>query len=286
MAFARRDDTVRRPDAPVLIVHLEGWVDAGVAGATAMAAVLESGPTELVATFDGDSLVDYRDRRPVVRIAEGINEGLTWREPKLLLGADRSGRDVLLLIGPEPDFHWRAFCAEVAGIAVELGATLMVGLGAFPAAVPHTRQVRLACTATDPALAARVGYIGGTIDVPAGCEAALELAMSEAGVPAAGLWARVPHYVAALPYPFASAALLNGLGEVAGLQFDTAPLVNAGEVAVQRVDQLIANSAEHQAMVRKLEHTVDEAEGTPLGDLPTGDEIAAELERFLRGQGH
>src|SRR5947209_5958343 len=154
------------------------------------------------------------------------------------------------------------------------------------AAAPHTRPVRLAATATTPELASRVGVVPGTMEVPAGIEAALEQGFAATEIPAVGLWARVPHYVSAMPYPAASAALVDGLASVAGLTLESAGLHAAADVTRSRVDELIAQSTEHKAMVSQLENNIDAAEGTPLdlGPLPSGDEIAAELERYLRGE--
>lgn len=285
MALYRRFDS-RSPESPVLVIHLEGWIDAGLGGATAMASLVEAGDPQPVAAFDADELIDYRARRPTVRIADGVNQGLTWQEPRMVLTTDREGRDMLLLIGPEPDMRWHAFVSDVVSLSRELGVRMAVGLGAFPAPVPHTRPVRLATTATEEDMAARVGFVTGTIDVPGNVEAALELAFAKAGIPALGLWARVPHYVAALPYPAASSALITGLAGLAGLSLETADLDTAADVARRRVEDLIAGNDEHKAMVAQLESAVDTSEGNPmnLGEIPSGDEIAAELQRFLRGQ--
>ncbi|HET6810147.1 MAG TPA: PAC2 family protein [Acidimicrobiales bacterium] len=276
----------RDPRDPVLVVQLEGWVDAGLGAATALASLVEGRDPEVVAVFDGDELIDYRARRPVVRIENGRNAGLTWRQPRLLLTTDRADRDVLLLVGPEPDMRWEAFVKDVVDLATELGVRLAVGLGAFPAPVPHTRPVKVAAVSTEESLAVRVGFVAGIIEVPSGVEAALELALHDRGIPAVGLWARVPHYVAGMPFPAASAALLLALAEVADLSVDTTSLGTAADVSLRRIDELIANSDEHRAMVSQLESAVDSSEGNPLdlGEIPSGDEIAAELQRFLRGE--
>ena len=276
----------RQPDRPVLVVSLEGWVDAGLGAGSATATLLGSIPTELLATFDGDDLIDQRARRPVLRIIDGVNAGLKWPEIRLLVGEDREGNDIVFLVGPEPDLHWRPFVAGVVELAQELGVRLVVGLGAFPAAAPHTRPIRLAATATNPELASQVGVVPGTLEVPAGIEAAMEEAFATTEIPAVGLWARVPHYVSAMPYPAASAALIDGLASVAGLTLDSTGLHAAADVTRSRVDELIDQSTEHKAMVSQLEDNIDAAEGTPLnlGPLPSGDEIAAELERYLRGE--
>jgi proteasome assembly chaperone (PAC2) family protein len=239
----------------------------------------------LVATFDGDELIDHRARRPILHIANGVHEGLRWPEIKLQGGASRTGRGVLVLTGPEPDMRWHQFCAEVVALAARLGVTELFCLGAFPAPVPHTRPVRLTATASSAELAAEVGFIPVTIDVPAGAQAALEHAFGQAKVPAVGLWARVPHYASAMPYPAAAAALIDELGRMARIEVSSEVLAAAGKATRAQIDALVAGSDEHSAMVRQLErqHDAEEPE-VELGPLPSGDEIAAELERFLRGQ--
>lgn len=277
-------------ERPVLVVCLEGWIDAGQASALAMAALQESMPHDLLASFDADELIDHRARRPILRIVDGVDTELRWPELRLDVATNRPGRSVLLLSGPEPDMRWHAFVQEVVAVAGRLGVELVVGLGAFPAPVPHTRGVRLVGSSTDAELAKRVGVVPATIEVPAGAQGALEYAFGAAGVPSVGVWARVPHYASALPYPGAAAALLDELGRLAGLEIDTTGLHAAAAVTAGQIDQLIAGSEEHAALVRQLEHQHDEEQGVELeaggfgAELPSGDEIAAELERFLRGE--
>lgn len=274
-------------DAPLLVMAMEGWIDAGGAGAAAASHLLDTLPTEVLARFDADALVDYRARRPTLRVHDGLNAGLTWSVPELRVGQDRLGNWVLVLTGPEPDMRWHAFTDAVVELGGQLRVRLACGLGAFPAPVPHTRPVRLASTATQRHLAEMVGFVPGTIDVSAGIGAALEAGFATADIDAVGLWARVPHYVSAMPYPAAAAALLDGLGALAGIELDTRELHASAALASARIDELIANSDEHTALVRQLESAVDLGEtGSPLDptNLPSGDEIAAELERFLRGE--
>ncbi len=282
----------RTPDHPdltegVLVIALDGWIDAGLGAAGAIAALLQAGPTELVAGFDGEELLDYRARRPVLRLVDGENTGLGWSEIQLRAGQDRAGRPIAYLVGPEPDLRWRGFAAAVGDLASELGIRLAVGLGAFPAPAPHTRPVRVAGVSPDQVLAGQVGIVPGRLDVPAGIEGVLELALARVGIPAVGLWARVPHYVATMSYPAASAALVDALAEVGGLDLDSSGLHRSADVVRQRVDELIAASDQHREMVRQLETNLDAAEGNPLdlGQIPSGDELAAELERYLRDEG-
>jgi predicted ATP-grasp superfamily ATP-dependent carboligase len=275
-------------ERPVLVVAMEGWVDAGLAAGTATASLLAAMPNGVVATFDDDALIDFRARRPTLRIVNGVDTELRWPTIRLMAATNRTGRSVLILAGPEPDMRWHGFVSEVVQLASRLEVKLVVGLGAFPAPVPHTRPVRLVGTSTDAELAARVGFLPVSVDVPSGVQGALEYAFGEAKIPAVGLWARVPHYVSAMPYPAASAALLDGLARMADLELDTSALHAAAAAAHQQIEQLIAQSDEHSALVRQLEAQQEREEGmaaTAFGDLPSGDELAAELERFLRGQG-
>ncbi|HEX3425866.1 MAG TPA: PAC2 family protein [Acidimicrobiales bacterium] len=276
-------DQLRRP---VLVVGLEGWIDAGLGAGAAMATLLEETKTEVFATFDSDALIDQRARRPVLRVVNGINTNLTWPEITLRRG-ESAERSIIILSGPEPDIRWKQFTREVVSVSTRLGVELMVGLGAFPAPVPHTRSITLVATATTQDLAEEVGYLPATIDVPAGIQASLERGFAEASIPAVGMWARVPHYAAGMPYPAASEALLQKLTELTGIDIDTNSLHEAAATAMGQLDRLISGSSEHSAMVRQLEQQHDDESHTQtafdLRNLPSGDEIAAELERFLRG---
>jgi predicted ATP-grasp superfamily ATP-dependent carboligase len=278
-------------DSPVLVMAPEGWIDAGLGGGGAMATLLSRMTTELVATFDADTLLDHRARRPVVRIVDGVYREVLWPEIELRAGKDADDHDLLVLVGPEPDHSWRAYAAAVAELAQTLSVRLLVGMGAFPAPVPHTRAASVVATASTAELANQVGVVTGSLDVPAGIVVALQSRFTEVGIPAIALWARVPHYAAGMPYPEASVALLESFAKVAGVVVDTTPLRDAADATRARLDELTANSAEHQALVRQLEAQFD-AEPAPGQDggpnwsnLPSGDELAAEVERFLRDQG-
>jgi predicted ATP-grasp superfamily ATP-dependent carboligase len=275
-----------RPDLerPVLLVHLEGWIDAGGAAQAAINGVLGERGSTVIARFDTEQLLDHRARRPVMHINDGVNTGLTWPEITLELASDREGTPCLVLHGPEPDHNWRRFTDAVANLALELDARLVVGFGAYPSATPHTRPSRLSAIATDRALAAQVGYTNATLDIPAGVQAAIERACVDFDIPAIGLWAQVPHYAASMPYPAAAAALLDGVRIVAGLQFDASALHEQSVATRTRIDEMLERNDEHQEMVRQLEAQDDAIRRADEQELPTGDELAAEVEQFLREQ--
>ena len=272
---------------PVLVVSLEGWIDAGLGASTAISTMLNTISTEVLATFDTEYFIDQRARRPLARIVDGITTELTWPEIQLRYGRDGDGADILFLVGPEPDFHWSDFIDVVTDATGRFDVRLVVGLGAFPAPTPHTRPVRVIATAPEASahLLPLIGTVTGELEVPAGISAALELGFAEVDMDIVTLWARVPHYVAAMPYPQASAALIDGLARIAGLTLDASHLRASADEARQRVDDLVTNNPDHSTMVERLEEAADETEGTSLGEeLPSGDELAAELERFLRGE--
>jgi hypothetical protein len=290
-------------DSPVLVMAPEGWIDAGLGGAGAVGGLLAGVDTEVVASFDVDRLLDHRARRPVSHMLDGVYTDLVWPALDLLAGLDGEGRAVLVLAGPEPDHEWRSFADAVTELAVTFGVRLAVGLGAFPAGVPHTRTSRLAATATNAELANQLGVVSGEVQVPAGVVAAVERRLAQAGIPTIAVWARVPHYAASMPYPPASVQLLQGLATVAGIKVEVPQLVEAATATKEQLDELTANNVQLTALVRQLEAQVDAEEGggggagdgapaegqaaateAGWGTLPTGDELAAEVERFLRGE--
>jgi hypothetical protein len=275
-------------ESPPLVVVLDGWIDAGLGAQQARACIQEQIDPILVATFDTDALLDHRARRPTMQLVEGVHAGLEWPAIELHAATDRAGNELLLLTGAEPDHQWRAFSTSVVDLALELGVRLVMGLGAYPAPVPHTRTTGLASTATSRELADQVGHVPGAIAVPAGVQAAIEDRCGTVGLPAVGLWAQVPHYVAAMPYPAAAVALLEGVRRVGGLDFEPRGLGELAAAARARIDELVSQNDEHQQMVAQLEAQADltttGTRGSELGPLPSGDELAAELERFLRDQ--
>jgi proteasome assembly chaperone (PAC2) family protein len=274
-------------NAPVLLVNLQGFIDAGSGGLNAMAQIDAHTEAKTIVTFDPDLFIDHRARRPIMQLREGVNTGLVWPEIVLKHGRDSKGNDVLLLSGSEPDTYWHRFCDTVTQLAGSYGVRMMVGLGAYPIGVPHTRPSRLSTSASSADLAKRFGFNRDSLDAPAGAASAIEERLTGVGIPAIGLWAQVPHYVANSPYPGASLALLDALHDLAGVAVDTGPLRRETEEHRGRLDQLVAANPEHVQMLRQLEAAWDEmaTQGPALdasGPLPSGDELAAELEKFLR----
>lgn len=273
MSLYRLEDV---PDltAPVVVAAIEGWVDAGVAGTTAAAQLADEGP--VVVTFDSDAIYDYRARRPTLDIVDGRPRKLDW--PMLTMRAAHIGdRDLLILSGPEPDYRWQELAAAVMEAAKRLGGSSWVSLGAIPAAVPHTRPVPILATASAAGLLPGDVRQGpdGLLRVPAACLSVLEHAAAEAGLPAVGLFAQVPHYVNAT-YPAASIALLSALGRHLGIDPPVGQLAARALERRNLLDAATASDDDTKAHVARLELLADEAR------LPEGDELIADIERFLR----
>lgn len=269
---------------PVLVVALDGWVDAGFGMRNATEIMVNADDAALVASFDADLLVDHRARRPTMTVRDGRVDEISWPAIVLQQVSDLDHRPFLVLHGPEPDFRWQAFCTAVDELVQRLGVSRVVSLGAYPAAVPHTRPVRLSATGTSQDLIERFGSPAGTLEVPAGISAALAKRFEAAGLETVSVWAQVPHYASGSPFPAATAALFQGLRAVADLRFDPSPLIAEGLEVSRRLDTMIAQNSSHKRLLGQLEGAYDTSMGEQGEEIPTGDELAEELERFLRDQ--
>ena len=263
--------------APVMVAALEGWVDAGSSGTTAATQLAEAG--SVVATFDTDAIDDDRARRPTLDILDGRPITLEW--PTLTVAATEiEGRQLLVLTGPEPDYRWRELADDVVALARRLGVASWASLGAIPAAVPHTRPVPVLATASASGLLPAGIRQGpdGLLRVPSAALSVLELAAAEAGIPAVGFFAQVPHYVNA-SYPTASIALLTTLGRYLGVDLPVGQLATRALERRNLLDAATASDEQTKAYVERLEALADESR------LPAGDELIADIERFLREGG-
>jgi hypothetical protein len=262
---------------PVVVIALDGWVDAGSAATEAASTLAQGG--RVVATFDPDSIFDYRARRPTLEIHDGKPRTLQW--PELTLRATRAGeRDVLVLTGAEPDYRWHELAADISGLAVHLNAAQWIGLGAIPAAVPHTRPVPILGTESRTGLLQGGVLPGpqGILRVPAAFISVLDITLSKAGIPTVGYFAQIPHYVSG-EYPQASIDLLRALGRHLDAELDVGRLPEEARLMRIRLDAAAAREETTKTYVERLETLVDEAR------LPSGDDLISEIEQFLREGG-
>jgi hypothetical protein len=277
MSLYRLQEQIPMLTAPVLVAAFDGWIDAAGAATACANHVAEGG--RVVASFDVDSLNDYRARRPVLDVVDGVLARMQW--PDIVLRhVAVDGRDVLVLVGPEPDYKWKQLGDDLLELALRLGVVEWISLGAIPAAVPHTRPVPVLATAsTDASL--RDGEQqgpGGILRVPAAALSAVEMTVAGAGIPAVGYYAQVPHYIGASAYAPATLALLQHLERRLGV---TIPLGTLGDDALaqrERLDAAIAEDEDSKEYLARLEALASEER------MPSGDEIASEIERYLKEQ--
>jgi PAC2 family len=261
--------------APVLVVAFDGWVDAAGASTAATEHLAEGG--SVVASFDDDTLFDYRSRRPTLDIIDGTLHRLVWPSIKIHRRTV-DGRDLLVLHGPEPDFRWKELGDDLGAFCLRAGVMQWISLGAIPAAVPHTRPVPVLATASRDGLLHEADTKGppGLLRVPSAALSAVELPVSTAGVPAVGFYAQVPHYVGG-PYAAASVSLLRHLARHLGIEIPLGDLEDEAEQQRHRLDAAVAADDDVRELLERMEQQGEE-------ELPSGDELAAEIERFLRGQ--
>jgi proteasome assembly chaperone (PAC2) family protein len=279
-----------RPDglrAPALICAFSGWNDAGDAASAALTFIGESLGAERFARIDPEDFYDFQSTRPQIRLSEGRAREILW--PGVEIFAARvplAPRDLILVQGPEPSMRWKSFCRHIIDLAEALGTQMVVTLGALLADVPHTHPVSITGLASDEALVEKLALEQSTYEGPTGIVGVLHTACADAGLPAASLWSSVPHYVAAAPNPKAALALVRKLESLIAVSVNATELENATAEYERQVSRAVESDPEVQAFVERLEQATD-IDTTPLGpgDLPSGDAIASEFQRFLKQQG-
>jgi hypothetical protein len=283
------DQTPREGKGPVLIHALDGFLGAGSAARLA-ADQLRTGHGEVVHEFDVDAMFDYRARRPMIAFRE--DHYADYDDPKLevVLEHDLNGMPYLLLAGPEPDFHWERFIAEVHDVVEEHDVPLTLGLGAVPMGVPHTRPAMITAHGTRPDLVDRQNLWSAQVTVPSSAQALLELRLGQWGHDAAGYVVHVPHYLAQIDYPTASLALIDALVDRIGLTLDVESLRVRQGAALAEIEQQIEEQG-GASLLGGLEEQYDAftrgAAQSLLAsdeDLPSGDELADQFEQFLARQ--
>jgi hypothetical protein len=263
--------------APAMVTAFDGWIDAASASTEAAHRIAAGG--EVLATFDPDLLYDYRSRRPVLDIVDGTLTETAWPE-LTITRTSKSGRDLLVFTGPEPDFRWQEIGRDVYELALRLGVVEWVSLGSIPAAVPHTLPVPILATASRSGLLHDDEVQGpqGLLRVPSAALSAVELTISQNGVPTVGFYAQIPHYIGG-SFPAATIALLEHAGRHLGVTFPLRELPDEAAATKARIDAAVDADEDSKTYVARLEAAAGEQ------GLPSGDELASEIERFLRGQG-
>jgi proteasome assembly chaperone (PAC2) family protein len=270
-------------DRPVLIAAFRGWNDGGQGATLAGGYLARVWEAERFADIDPEGFVDFQSNRPHVSLDEGLTRTIEWPENAFYHARiPGSERDAILLLGVEPSLRWRTFSGLVVGLAREFGCDLVVTLGSLLADVPHTRAAPVTGAASDPALVESLGLQHSRYEGPTGIVGVLQDACRDAGLPAASLWAAVPHYVSLAPSPRAARALCDRLASLLDVAIDTAELAEAEEAYSEQVTEAVSSDADTAAYVEELERRTDELDLEEHENLPSGDTLAAELTRFLR----
>ena len=265
----------------------KGWNDAADAASAALTFVGSALGAERFAAIDPEEFFDYQSTRPQIRLTEGRSREITWPEVEIYEArVPRAPRDLILLSGYEPSMRWRSFCSSVVDLAEAMGTQLVVTLGALLADVPHSRPVAITGLASDDELAERLDLSSANYEGPTGITGVLHTACSDAGIPSASLWATVPHYISAAPNPKGALALVRKLEALVGVSVDASDLEQAAAEYERQVNLAVESDPDVQAFVERLEQAAqDEEPKFDPRDVPSGDVLAREFQRFLRQRG-
>jgi predicted ATP-grasp superfamily ATP-dependent carboligase len=268
-------------ERPVLVAAFRGWNDGAQAASLAAGYLAKTWGAERFAEVEPEGFFDFQATRPHVSLVEGLTRRIDWPETVFYHARpDGLERDVVLLLGIEPNLRWRTFTDLVVGLTRELGVELLITLGALLADVPHTRPAPVTGSATDSELVERLGLSASRYEGPTGIVGVLHDACGQQGIPSASLWAAVPHYVSLTPSPKGALALCERLGALIGVEVEADELEEAAQNYEEQVSEAVATDEETATYVDELERRADQLEETT--DLPSGDALAAELTRFLR----
>lgn len=274
-------DELPQLNNPWLLAAFDGWNDAAEAATGLVGHLVDEWDADLLADLDPEEYYDFQVVRPVIaRAVDGT--ALLWPSVMVRWARPRGGgRDVLLLTGPEPNYRWKKFCAEILDLAQGVGVSEIVVAGALLADVPHTRPVPISATLSDEERAARVAAMPSQYSGPVGINTVLIDAAQQRGLTTASIWAAVPHYLADPPCPKATLALLGVLEDILADALPQGVLPELTEAWQRGAEELTERDDEIAEYVEGLESDLDASE------LPeaSGDAIAREFERFLRRRG-
>jgi predicted ATP-grasp superfamily ATP-dependent carboligase len=269
-----------------MVCAFQGWNDAGDAASSAVSFLASALRARRFARIDSEEFYDFQSNRPSVRFNDENEREIAWPTVEVFEAqAPRAPRDVVLVQGVEPSLRWRAFTGHIVDLAEALGVQVVVSLGALLGDVPHTRPVSLSGHATDPALMERLGMNGSSYEGPTGIVGVLHHACAQAGLPSASLWAGVPHYVAAASNPKAALALVRRVEGLIGVSVDVSELESAAADYERQVGLAVQSDPDIQAFVERLEQAAEGDEDGAGEDVPSGDMLAREFQRFLRQRG-
>jgi len=269
-----------------MICAFQGWNDAGDSASSAVAFLASALEAGRFARMDSQEFYDFQANRPRIQLGEGGAAEIVWPTVEVFEAvATRASRDLVLVQGVEPSFHWRAFSAHLIDLAEALGVQVVVSLGALLGDVAHSRPVTMTGYASDPALLSRLGIAPSSYEGPTGIVGVLHSTCVQAGLPSASLWAAVPHYVAAAANPKAALALVRRVEGLVGVSVDVSELEVASAEYERQVSLAVQSDPDILAFVERLEQEADAEAEMSSTEVPDGDALAREFQRFLKQRG-
>lgn len=263
---------------PILLLAFEGLFDAAEAATDALAWIRDRTTATEIAEIDPEEYFNFQEARPVVRKDGQGGRTLTWPTTKVFACETEDVRDLVIMTGVEPHLRWRSFSDQIVEVARRSGAEMVITVGAMVSMVPHSRPLSVTGSAADAELAERLSLDRPSYQGPTGVVGVINQRLHEAGLPVISLRVAVPHYVPSAPNPKATRALLRRIQQTTRVVTNYEELDPAASEWVHRMDAAVASEDESADYVTRLENQVDSTESL----LPSGDDLAAELEAFLR----
>ena len=267
---------------PIMVCAFKGWNDAAGSATSALTTLADSLPLERVATVDPEEFFDFQDTRPTIQVIDGTYREIEWPETEILVAtAESAPRDLVIVLGTEPNLRWRTYSETLLKVADELGVVTVAVLGALIADVAHTLPVPVTGLASDPELVANLELEKANYEGPTGIVGVIHELCRQREIPSVSLWAAIPHYVAAVPSPKAALSLVGLIERVTGVAADTSALEREASEYEEQIDRAVAADSDIEEMVTRIEEQQRSRVETSL-DVPSGEAIAREFQRFLR----
>ena len=265
---------------PLLLAAFEGVFDAAESATSALKWISDRAESSPMAEIDPEVFFNFQEIRPMARLTEDGTRVIDWPKTEVHAARTESQRDLVVMRGIEPHLRWNSFADHVVEVARRSGCEMVVTVGAMVAMVPHTRPFAVTGSAQHPDLVRRLNLSKPSYEGPTSMAGVLNDRLERANIPVIALRVAVPHYVPGPPNPKATRALLRRLQHTTGVTTAYEELDSEVTAWSARVDQAVASDEESKEYVERLERQVDSDEER----LPSGDDLAAELEAFLRDQ--
>ena len=267
---------------PIMVCAFKGWNDAAGSATAALTTLADSLPLEQVATIDPEDFFDFQDTRPTIQVIDGTYREIEWPDTEILVATPESApRDLVIVLGTEPNLRWRTYSESLLAAADELGVVTVAVLGALIADVAHTLPVPVTGLASDPELVSSLELEKANYEGPTGIVGVIHELCRQRDVPSVSVWAAIPHYVAAVPSPKAALSLVGLVERVTGVAADTSSLEEEAAEYAEQIDRAVAADSDIEEMVTRIEEQQRSRVEASL-DVPSGEAIAREFQRFLR----